>query len=91
MALITYLPIELLLEILQAVPQEKDLSAFSRCSRSMHRLAFKPLFDRAFKQQSVRSRPKLVFFELICHAIKNDSQDIINWMACHDLRAELNG
>lgn len=91
MALITYLPVDILLEIMQTIPEEKDLSSFSRCSRSMHILAFKPLFDRAFRQQSARSSPKSIFVELILHAIKNDSQDIMNWIACHKLRAEFNG
>ena len=88
---ITHLPAELWLEILKNLNSSQDLSSLSRCSRSLYWLVASELFNLAFIKKSKRLNSELVLMKLIFHAIKHDSQHIIQWLTYHELSNNLNG
>ena len=86
MAHITDLPMELLLEIFSYLPWSRDLRALRSCCRCLNWWVSSHLFACMFKERSRSRRPELVFMAFVIHAVKHDSQNLIQWLVYHELR-----
>ena len=91
MAHITSLAAEIRLHILSYIAQQRDLNSLSCCCRSIYWWASNELFNRAVRQQSARKDLSRVLTKIVAHAIKYDSQHIIEWLSYHELGSRLNG
>lgn len=85
------LPTEIFEHIVSDVEDLRDLSSLSRCSRGLYWAISDTLFTRAFEK---RAQPKGVdhaVSSVFTHAVKHDSQQLIQWLIFREHGPRLRG